>query len=206
MHTIEFHNVNRKNTRSSIYKWLSQGNHMIMKFSNRNFPDWRRWPTRVDLSLSIKLNKQIKQKSGAKYILKNWQFCIFNKNVHQDTNLLYELISHVAPDHALTFCMLGNIYARKKPNTHNSSQKSIYSVSNTLIIVMHQVKFYKCLPEQNGKAYVFRSTQSCLNVLVTPRIFQVFWKNLITYILNGKMPFKMQKIIIFCQKKNNKKK
>ena len=88
------------------------------EFSNRNFP-----PTRVDVLLSIKLNKQIKQKFGAKYILKNWQFCIFDKNVHKDMNLLYELISRVAPDHALTLCMLGNIYARKKPNTHNSSRK-----------------------------------------------------------------------------------
>ena len=172
MHTIEFHNVNRKNTHSNIYKWLSQVNHMIVNFQT----EISRLTQMTNKGWCVVKHqtKQIKQQFGAKYTLKNWQFCIFDKNVHKDTNLLYELISCVAPDHAITLCMLGDIYAQKKPNTCNSSRKIIYIVSNTVIIVMHQVKFYKCLPEQNGKASVLRSTRSCPNFLVTPRFFQVF--------------------------------
>ena len=45
-------------------------------------------------------------------------------------------------------------------------------------------------------------TRHYLDLLVKPRIFQVFWKNIILCILKGEMPFKMHKIIYFFPEKN----
>ena len=59
----------------------------------------------------------------------------------------------------------------------------------------------------NKEIPVFRVTQPYLNVNLLvkrykPRFFQVFWKkDIISCILKGEMPFKMHKIIFFCQKK-----
>ena len=58
-----------------------------------------------------------------------------------------------------------------------------------------------------NKKSVFRVARPYLNWLVKPRFFsQVFWKNIILFILKGILSFKMHKIIFFYKKKNNKKK
>ena len=46
----------------------------------------------------------------------------------------------------------------------------------------------------------FRVTRPYLNLLVKPRIFQVFWKNKILCILKGEMPFKIHKKNFFPEK------
>ena len=64
-----------------------------------------------------------------------------------------------------------------------------------------------CTLRPNKKIPVLRVTRPYLNLLVKPIIvFRISVKNIILWILKGKMPFKMYKIIFFPEKKKMKKK
>ena len=65
-------------------------------------------------------------------------------------------------------------------------------------MVTCRILLKNCILGQIKKIPVFRVTRTYLNLLVKPRIFFRFsGKNIILYILKGKMPFKMHKIVFF---------
>ena len=75
------------------------------------------------------------------------------------------------------------------------------------LVSAHHHKSIICLSFLQGqiKKYLFRVTRIYLNLLVKPRIFQVFWQiYIILCILKGEMPFKMHKMILFSRKKKLK--